>query len=167
MGRTEHPKDLSPYLDGDFSDQNYEEIRTHLSNCPECSDEVQQWRSWEETFRSPDMQIEVPASQWLQIRARLESAPAPWWERWAAAFRPGRLAWSLAALAIVVGGVVSGLQYNSSLQERRQVSALTAFAESERSWIDTADNPFRSELSGDNPFKTPDASDRNPFVTNK
>ena len=67
-----HPEDLSPYLDGDVSDPGYQEIRQHLDQCPACTEEAENWKSWQAMFRSPEVEIAVPDSQWRRIATGIE-----------------------------------------------------------------------------------------------
>lgn len=153
-----HPDDLSPYLDGDLSDKRYEEIRLHLEDCAECREEAANWQDWQELFRSPEADLEVPSLQWHRIRARLEerrSGPGAW-DRLTASIRPYRVAWgAVAALMMTAGLIVSGLEYRNYAEQKRQLTALSAYSESQQQWAAKADNPFRSkQASTENPFTT-------------
>jgi anti-sigma factor RsiW len=160
-----HPEDLSPYLDKDYSDKRYEEIRLHISGCAACREEVFNWEAWNGAFRSSGLELEVPPSQWPAILARLEKRRSRegFLEAFLSWVTPPRIAWKAAAALVVVAGVVlSGLEYRNRAEERRQLSALSAYSKTEKIWLIQANNPFRvQESSVENPFVKLERSDGN------
>jgi anti-sigma factor RsiW len=159
-----HPEDLSPYLDGDVSDPGYQAIRHHLDQCPACTEEVENWKSWQAMFRAPEVEITVPDSQWRRIATGIEERKSrkSRWERWFGITRPAKLAWGTAgALVLAAGMLISGLEYREYSEERRQLTALSAYSEAEQEWLAQAENPFRSQDSNENPFRRADSKNGN------
>jgi hypothetical protein len=155
-----HPENLSPYLDGEASDPEYQGIRLHVEHCSACKEEVENWKAWQETFRAPETELSVPDSQWRQIMARLDapSSGPSLWERLFGSIQSARLAWGTAGTLVLAAGlVISGLEYRDYSEGRKQLTALSAYSEAEQQWIARADNPFRSQDSTENPFRKPES----------
>ncbi len=149
-----HPEDLSPYLDGEITDPDYESIRLHIEHCAACREDAEDWKSWQEIFRAPEAEIEVADSQWRHIAARLEERQALSWSSVFGLVRPPKLVWGAAGVLVLAAGIlISGLQYREYSENRRQLRALSAYSEAEQQWIAQADNPFRSQDSTENPFR--------------
>lgn len=163
-----HPEDFSPYLDRDSTDPACERIREHLAGCDICRQEVAQWESVDSLFRSPDLDLEVPAFQWQRISSLIAShGPVSSWRSAATAFltRP-RLVARYAAMA---AGVLALLVF-AGFEYRRYAFDQRILAEIRREGTSTIQvpigaNPFENYLktSGEgNPFMSLD-EDSNPF----
>jgi anti-sigma factor RsiW len=155
MKSLQHPVDFSPYLDRDYADKRYEEIRRHLDSCIECRDEVKALRALDGMFRAPELEMPLPEWHWQRIQARLEtSRPRPGWlERMGILPAQRQIAWgmalSLLALAVVT---VSTWQFRQQARENRLME-LVQYTEAEHHRLKTADNPFRMYAIGSgNPF---------------
>ena len=170
MSEHPHPEDLSLFILGRRADEAYGAIRDHIEECSDCRREVEECRSLDALFRLPELEIEVPPTQWRRISERLEAAvPA---RRWGAALWPThrvgtpswRLAYSLGlvvALGIVLSG--TGMYYWKNSEEQRILATLVS---SGTEW--RAENPFEAylnlQLSG-NPFEgATHSSGTNPFA---
>jgi anti-sigma factor RsiW len=149
-----HPDDLNPYLDADISDKRYEEIREHLAICPECRGELAALQSLDRIFRSPELEIEVPAWQWSRIQAGLQ-APRPsgsWLDRIGALSQPRKFAWGIAFSLLIFGSVtVSVWQYRRAVA-REDLTQVTRYAQTEQVRLRAAGNPFRVAAVSGNPF---------------
>ena len=156
MNRIEgHPEDFGPYLDRDFSDRKYEEIRKHLETCVRCRNEVRDWQSFDSMFRSADADIEVPSFQWQRIAARLQApAPSGILARLRPLLQPWKLAWNVTLATILLGAVIfSGLEYRKNFEEKQLLLAITRYAQEEGQRIVADDNPFGTVAAErDNPF---------------
>ncbi len=153
-----HPEDFSPYLDRDFENPRYEEIRAHLTECPQCVDELGVWQKMDSMFRSQELQIEVPAFQWQRIAARLEEHYQIPVHRHPAstlfAF-PSRLVWSGAlALILMAAGTFGVLEYRKSVSDQRILSLIAKSAREVDNRQSLA-NPFQAYLAP--------SAQRNPF----
>jgi anti-sigma factor RsiW len=149
-----HPDDLNPYLDRDFSDKRYEEIRKHLEICPECRGEIAAQQSLDQMFRSPDFELEVPAWQWSRIRAGLlETKPAAgWFDRVRALSQPRRFVWGIALSVLIFTAIaVSVWQYRQEAA-RDDLMQLAQYSEVEQVRLRAAANPFRVAVISGNPF---------------
>ena len=171
-----HPKDLSPYLDNDYSDKEYNRIQAHLSECSHCREELESIQQMEALFRAPEIQIEPSPFQWTRIAARLEAGEEPrrkrigWvpgglagsWDKWKSLVGAGRLApFSAAraattlALVVVLGLMaVGGFQYLGYQQQNqldRQI--LTMIANADLGIPGLHDGLYENNGEGLNPFR--------------
>lgn len=158
-----HPEDFSPYLDRDLEDSRYDEIRRHIESCPKCREEIRIWRSLDDLFRTPGIEVEVPPFQWARIEAKLKAARPGILERLTRLLDSRRLARRLAqrlpltagiAFVLIAAFTFSGVQYRRYI-EKRDFADLLVFSESETRRISETENPFRALLGGD--------ADENPF----
>jgi anti-sigma factor RsiW len=164
-----HPEDFSPYLDRDFADKRYEEIRLHLEACPDCQEELKTWHSLDSMIRAGEMEIQVPPFQWARIRERLQEhrAEPAILEQWGRLFKSRRLAWSTAlGLLMAIAVTYGGFEYRKNVQAK-EYAALVAFSESEERRINAAGNPFSAIVDSaqrENPFSEFQAPSKiNPF----
>jgi anti-sigma factor RsiW len=149
-----HPEDFCSFLDQDTSDPAYEQIRAHLSGCPQCREDVKGWESIDAWFRSGESTIEVPPFQWRRIAARLqEPQPVGWLVRLRTMLRPWRPAWNVTVGSLVLAGMIlGGLEYRRINEEKQLLLAVTRYVAEEGARIGTDGNPFRVAATSDNPF---------------
>jgi anti-sigma factor RsiW len=149
-----HPEDFNCYLDSDFSDSRYEEIRAHLEGCAKCREELEIWRGIEAAFRSPELDIEVPPFLWQRIASRISAAPGRqgWRERIRALALPRSMAWTgVAAVALVLLLTFTGVRFAKFRADSRILSMIE---ESKPEW--KVENPFQrlvDETTDENPFE--------------
>jgi anti-sigma factor RsiW len=155
MKPTAHPVDFSPYLDRDLTDPNYEIIRKHLESCASCRDQAAAWNSFDSMFRAPELELEVPASQWFQIRAKLqESRPEPGWlERISNLTRARQFALGLGLASFMMLSVIAGFWQYRHAGRQSELAAIAQYGEVEQVRLKSAANPFRGfEQHARNPF---------------
>jgi anti-sigma factor RsiW len=149
-----HPEDFNCYLDGDFSDSRYEEIRTHLEGCVKCREEVEIWRGIDAAFRSPELDIEVPPFLWQRIASRINTPPGRprWRERIIALVLPRSMVWrGVAAVGLVLVLTLTGVRF---VKYRADSRILSMIGDSKPEW--KVENPFQQlveEPTEENPFE--------------
>jgi anti-sigma factor RsiW len=153
----EHPEDFSPFLDRDFSDPKYEEIRKHVDGCARCREEIRGWQSLDALFRTEEATIDVPPFQWRRIAIQLQTpVPAGMLDRFRAWMQLRRLAWSAALATLVLGALTfTGLEYQNNLEEKQLLLAISESAAVEEQRAAAAENPFRTAAAANdnsNPF---------------
>src|SRR5881409_2531327 len=120
-----HPEDFGPYLDGDFADSRYQEIKNHLNSCHRCAEELKVWREMDSLFRAPELSLDVPPFQWPRIAARLQQRKqVPVRQQWVRLLfaRPSPALWSVAAaLVLVSAALLGGLEHRR--KENREIRA--------------------------------------------
>jgi|RhiMethySRZTD1v2_1073278.scaffolds.fasta_scaffold850571_2 anti-sigma factor RsiW len=150
-----HPEDFSSYLDRDFSDQRYEEIRAHLEICPKCREELEIWRNIDAAFRSPELELEVPPFLWQRIASRINGPSVPrGWRVWTAGF--GLTRGSLISRAALALGTVLAITWagNRIVRYRADAQIRAMITHSQPEW--KAENPFERLVDDDteeNPFQ--------------
>jgi anti-sigma factor RsiW len=149
-----HPEDFSPYLDRDFSDGEYEEIRAHLKGCAKCHEELEVWRGIDAAFRSPELDLEVPPFLWQRIASQIKTPPAQqgWRERIAAPTLLRSMVWrGVATVGLVLVLTLAGVRIAKYRADSRILSMI---GDSKPEWI--VENPFQrlvEETTDENPFE--------------
>jgi anti-sigma factor RsiW len=149
-----HPEDFNCYLDRDFSDSRYEEIRAHLEGCAKCREELEIWRGIDAAFRSPELDIEVPPFLWQRIASRINTSPGrqPWLERITALALPRSMVWrGVAAVGLVLVLTLTGVRF---VKYRADSRILSMIGDSKPEW--KVENPFQQlveESTEENPFE--------------
>jgi anti-sigma factor RsiW len=149
-----HPEDFTCYLDRDFSDNQYEEIRAHLEGCAKCREELEIWRGIEAAFRSPELDIEVPPFLWQRIASRITTPPERqgWRKRITALALPRSMVWrGVAAVGLALVLTLTGVRFAKYRADSRILSMI---GDSEPEW--KVENPFQrlvEEATEENPFE--------------
>lgn len=149
-----HPEDFNCYLDRDFSDSRYEEIRVHLEGCAKCREELEIWRGIDAAFRSPKLDIEVPPFLWQRIASRITTPPKRqrWRERITALALPRSMVWKgVAAVGLVLVMTLTGVRF---AKYRADLRILSMIGDSKPEW--KVENPFQrlvEEPTEENPFE--------------
>jgi anti-sigma factor RsiW len=149
-----HPEDFTCYLDRDFSDSRYEEIRAHLEGCAKCREELEIWRGIEAAFRSPELDIEVPPFLWQRIASRINTPPERqgWRKRITALALPRSMVWrGVAAVGLALVLTLTGVRFAKYRADSRILSMI---GDSEPEW--KVENPFQrlvEEATEENPFE--------------
>jgi len=155
MKPSDHPVDFSPYLDRDLEDANYESIRSHLESCNACRERLEASSAVDRLFRAPELEIDVPETQWFRIRARLQEAPAApgWLDRVSALTRARQFALGLGLTAFMLLSVTAALWQYRHAGRQSELIAIAQYGEVEQARLKSAANPFRGmEQSSRNPF---------------
>jgi anti-sigma factor RsiW len=149
-----HPEDFSCYLDRDFSDSRYQEIRAHLEGCAKCREELEVWRSIDAVLRSPELDIEVPPFLWQRIANRIRTpAGRQVWREWipALAFSRSMMWRGVAAVGLVLVLTLTGVRVAKYRADSRILSMI---GDSKPEW--KVENPFQrlvEETTEENPFE--------------
>lgn len=94
---------LSPFLDGELSQDKSSRIADHLANCLECKQQEEILQSARQALRSVDNAPEAP-DQWAYIRSRLEKKRGGWFALPSLGWR-----WSAVAASILVAALAASL----------------------------------------------------------
>jgi anti-sigma factor RsiW len=149
-----HPEDFNCYLDRDFSDSRYEEIRAHLEGCAKCREEIEIWRGIEAAVRSPELDIEVPPYLWQRIASRINTPPGrQGWREWITALAlPRSMVWRVvAAVGLVLVLTLTGIRFAKYRADSRILSMI---GDAKPEW--KVENPFQrlvEEVTEENPFE--------------
>ncbi|MBD3292892.1 MAG: hypothetical protein GF393_08220 [Armatimonadia bacterium] len=98
---------LTEYQLGLLEGAEADEIRAHIHECAECSEELAAFERLD-ALVEPAEQHEAPDGMWLGIQARMKPRRASWWQVWRESPRP-TLALA-AAMLLAVGGIWMGLR---------------------------------------------------------
>lgn len=110
-------KSLGAWMDGELGPSQAEEIRIHVTGCPSCGGDKEQWERLQASLTSV---LEAKASGiafepfWDGVRQRiLEQKPWParLWDRFRPALYPQRLAWAIPIAIVLLLGVLSLEQF--------------------------------------------------------
>ena len=156
MTQSAHPVDFSPYLDRDLDDARYEIIRSHLESCAGCRERVAAWRSADSLFRAPEFEIDMPAAQWFQIRAKLQHGvrPAPGWlERISTLTSARQFALGFGLSLFMLLSITAAVWQYRNAGRQSELVAIARYGELEQTRLKSAANPFREfERNSRNPF---------------
>lgn len=172
MDCTRCAEDLTAYLDGELSDADAGEVRSHLAVCPACARQLAALRDSVEFVQSHPRELEVRPEIWNLVRARISGRPeSPSLFRFLA---PARWRYAIAAAVVTVVFALGYIQYQqvqrksldryiSRYLQQRQTRmpsppAFTDFRASLGSGDSDAYNPFadlKDNLT-DNPFRSED-----------
>jgi anti-sigma factor RsiW len=150
-----HPEDFSCYLDRDFSDEQYQEIRAHLEICPKCREELEVWRNIDAAFRSPEFELDVPPFLWQRIANQINGSAPQGWRVWTAGF--GRTRGSLISKVALALGIVLAVTWAGDriVRYRADAQIRAMITHSQPEW--KAENPFERLVDDDteeeNPFQ--------------
>jgi len=172
MDCTRCAEDLTAYLDGELSDADAGQVRSHLAVCPACAGQLAGLREAAGFVKSHPGELEVRPEMWNLVRARISARP-----EFPSLFRflaPGRWRYAMAAVAVAVVFALGYIHYQQVqrksldqyisryLQERQtRMPSPPAFADfraSLGSGDSRAYNPFadlKDNLT-DNPFRSED-----------
>ena len=169
-GSRRHPEDLTPLVAAPAAD-GVAELRAHVEGCAACREQVEESRLLAALFQSAD--IELPASQWHRIEARLlQERKSSWSDRVAAflglgpAFGRRRFAYSMALSAMLVAAVsASSVYYQKHLENKQILMEIAGLHPG------VSENPFDAYLgqaARGNPFESRFmGSSSNPFTGQK
>ena len=160
--RTDHPDDLSPYLDHDSLDPRCKEIEIHLDTCSRCRDELRTWQSVDALIRTNGDRIDVPPFQWQRIAAQLQTPlPMSLLARFRLLLQPWKPAWNVTAAVILSVALLTGLEYHKNYEEKQLLLAVSRYAAAEQLKLGSEENPFRTATISDR------ADESNPFAVRR
>ncbi|HSR53405.1 MAG TPA: zf-HC2 domain-containing protein [Acidobacteriota bacterium] len=161
---------ISADLDGALTPSESTALEGHLESCSSCRAVKAQFQEWDRLLlaEAPADQ-EPPQHLWAAIEAGIrekEAAPAVippaqpqpgLWERLAALLQIPQLRLAGAALALVLicGLVVVQMQDPGYEQMLAELDAISG--------PELKENPYRPEMTADNPYMNQDSRPRNPF----
>ena len=164
-------EDITAFLDGELSAAESELVRSHLSICASCAEELRSLREAADFIESHKRELEPRAGSWNLVRARISTADSPSLLRF---FAPNRWRVALASL-VLIAALALGYQQYQQIQKRsldqyisqyvrdrearrQQQNILSASEASPKMETPYADNPFIEirATSTDNPFQSED-----------
>lgn len=98
---------LSAYLDGELAPDEMAEVRRHLTDCPDCQEELEGLRVVKTTLaglKQPALPTDFAAGVWERIERSPADAVSRWTAPWAWLRRPA-LAAAAVALALILAAV--------------------------------------------------------------
>jgi len=110
-------RELKAFLDNDINDRKRIEVQKHLSQCPNCSKELEQLRKLSEALHAWKG-IEPPAHSYEKLRSKIESMESFWGKAFTSSFMK-KAAFRFAEIAAVV---VLTLVISHSLQKPAPVT---------------------------------------------
>jgi anti-sigma factor RsiW len=163
-------EDLTAFMDGELDSANADQVRSHLSACIPCSEELRSLRETAAFIESHDRALEPRAGSWNLVQARITAVDQPPSGFWL--FSRFKLA--TAALAIVLVFTLGYLQFQQTQKKNldayisRYVQQREAQLKAQQAVVNTevnsqienpyADNPFVEIKAtvADNPFRSED-----------
>lgn len=165
-------ENLSALLDGELGPSEADRIRSHIKNCPSCSEELRSLQETADLVEAHSREIELRPGAWNLVQARIntEDRPVP-----AFAWLTNR--WRIAVATLAVFGVLGfGYVQYQQLQRRSLDGYISRYVQERENWI----RPHRpypvSAAAGtavnrpqnpypDNPFVEVKAAAGNPFLS--